>query len=80
MDNSLTLNEISFFGSSMSNDLNKTDTTLDLPVSVSKRQIEKGKEITEEILRNPELLKEIKEGLAEIERGEVVDWREARKR
>ena len=36
---------------------------------------QRGKEITEEILRNPTMMKEIDDGIIELEHGEVVKRR-----
>jgi hypothetical protein len=48
------------------------DLSMDLPDFVTARQIRLGKQVTEEILRDPALKRDVDLGIAELRRGDLV--------
>lgn len=55
------------------------DLSVDLPDFITGRQIRLGKQVTEEILRNPALKRDVDLGIAELRRGELVARRRGAK-
>jgi hypothetical protein len=70
------MGELIMYKISSIDNINKLDSSLNIPEFVTREQIRKGKEITAEILCNPELERAIDRGIDELKRGKIV----ARKR